>query len=586
MNDPTAQPKISGEDLLQTARCEDLLYEQIRQVSVLGDFERRIIDALKGSGANLLEGARGVGKSMLLRMAEIELDSTFSTDRKLGVYVNFKTSTLLEGVKADERDAFQIWVNIKILEALHEKLLELNLIAKSGGADPYHRVFGISSVMETKAMLEEKIHLLQKLAFSKNSQIDIINQIGSDFLAKAQDTSFLVNIIKDVAEIFSLNKILFFFDEAAHTFIPTQQNIFFEIFKLLHGGKVACKAAVYPTVTNYGRNFEIGQDAIVLQVFRFDPGESGRRENREHFRRILEKRLPKTSALRKKIFPKGAELDLCIDLSNGNPRALLHILNSALASNNSLSERSVGLAVQNYVDQALIPYHQSLSKRLPKYALHIRIGLDLLRGYIIPEIRSKNHRKTKSNYQSAFFTVQRDMSPNLKLALDILSYSGMVSQLGTVKIASGTGPRYMINLALMATEKAFDTPRTADAISRLSLTDYREFSTSDSQIQTYLSSLLLPSETCSVCSTPLQQNAKFCNECGNEVLPTSIVSTLLEESIDGLSISNWLKDRVRLKFPTVGSIVQAKRAELMMISFIKEVRSRIIKNAADEFISG
>lgn len=178
------------------------------------------------------------------------------------------------------------------------------------------------------------------------------------------------------------------------------------------------------------------------------------------------------------------------------------------------------------------------------------------------------------------------MSPNLKLALDILCYSGMVSQLGTVKIASGTGPRYMINLALMATEKAFDTSKTADAISRLSLTDYREFSTSDSQIQTYLSSLLLPSETCSVCSTPLQQNAKFCNECGSKVIPTSIVSTLLEESIDGLSISNRLKDRVRPRFPTVGSIVQAKRAELMMISYIKEVRSRIIKNAADEFISG
>ncbi|WP_394809132.1 hypothetical protein [Nitrosomonas sp.] len=586
MNAPTTQTQITGDDLLQTVRCEDLLYEQIRQISVLGDFERRIIDALKGGGANLLEGARGVGKSMLLRMAEIELDNTFQTDKKLGVYVNFKTSTLLEGVKADERDAFQIWVNIKILEALHEKMLALNLIAKSGGADPYQRVFGISSVLETKAMLEEKIHLLQKLAFSKVSQTDIINQIGTEFLAKAQDTSFLVNIIREVAELFSLNKILFFFDEAAHTFISTQQNIFFEIFKLLHSGKVACKAAVYPTVTNYGRNFEIGQDAIVLPVVRFDPGESGRRENREHFRSILEKRLPKTSTLRKKIFTRGAELDLCIDLSNGNPRALLHILNSALASNNPLSERTVGLAVQSYVDQALIPYHQSLSKRLPKYASHIRIGLDLLRGYIIPEIRSKNHRKTKSNYQSAFFTVQRDMSPNLKLALDILCYSGMVSQLGTVKIASGTGPRYMINLALMATEKAFDTSKTADAISRLSVTDYREFSSSDSQIQTYLSSLLLPSETCSICSALLPQNAKFCSECGNKIIATSIVSTLLEESIDGLSVSDRLKDRVRPKFPTVGSIVQAKRNELMKIPYIKDVRSRIIKNAADEFISG
>jgi hypothetical protein len=208
-------------------------------------------------------------------------------------------------------------------------------------------------------------------------------------LAKAQDTTFLTNIIKEVCDGFSLSKIVFLFDEAAHTFIPSQQTIFFEIFKLLHGGKVACKAAVYPTVTSYGRNFEVGQDAIILSVFRFDPGEAGRRENREHFRSILDKRLPQRSALRKKIFRRGAELDLCIDLSNGNPRALLHIVNSALASGSALTDRSVSLAVQSYVDQELIPYHQSLAKRLPTYALHIRVGLELLRGYLVPEIRRK-----------------------------------------------------------------------------------------------------------------------------------------------------------------------------------------------------
>ncbi|KAF0221928.1 MAG: hypothetical protein FD174_259 [Geobacteraceae bacterium] len=324
-----------------------------------------------------------------------------------------------------------------------------------------------------------------------------------------------------------------------------------------------------------------------MPVFRFDPGEAGRRENRLHFRSILDKRLPKTSSIRKKIFQRGAELDLCIDLSNGNPRALLHIISSALAGQSSLSERSVSLAVQSYVDQELLPYHQSLAKRLPKYASHIRVGLELLRGYIMPEIRTKNHRRTKSEYQSAFFTVQRDMSPNLKLALDVLSYSGMVSQMGTVKIAGGnTGPRYLVNLALMATEKAFDTAKTADAIARLSLTDYREFSSSDSQINTYLNSLLLPSEMCSACSAPLGQNAKFCSECGHQVTSISIVSTLLEESVNALSISRRLKDRIRPKFTTVGAVVQAKRTELMALPYIKDVRSRIIKNAADEFISG
>ena len=69
-------------------------------------------------------------------------------------------------------------------------------------------------------------------------------------------------------------------------------------------------------------------------------------------------------------------------------------------------------------------------------------------------------------------------------------------------------------------------------------------------------------------------------------LVRTFLSTLLEEPISGLSISERLKERIRPRFSTVGSVVQAKRNELMTIPYIKDVRSRIIKNAADEFISG
>jgi hypothetical protein len=47
-----------------------------------------------------LRGESGVRKSMLLRSAEIQMDSEFAKEGQLAVYVNFKTSTLLEGVKA------------------------------------------------------------------------------------------------------------------------------------------------------------------------------------------------------------------------------------------------------------------------------------------------------------------------------------------------------------------------------------------------------------------------------------------------------------------------------------------------------
>jgi hypothetical protein len=577
-------PKSEEIDLLQAARCEDLQYGQIRELSVLGDFERKVIANLKGAGAHLLQGARGVGKSMLFRSAEIEMDSEFAKDRQLAVYVNFKTSTLLEGVKAGERDGFQLWVNLKILQALHEKLVQLDLIGHGRDQDPYFRVFGIESVGSTTQALQEKIHLLQKLARATNRE-DVLTELGTEFLDRVLDTQFLIEVVRGVIEQFKVTRLVFLFDEAAHTFIPAQQEIFFEIFKLLHGGHLAVKAAVYPTVTSYGRNFEVGQDAIVISMDRFEPGEAGRSANRKLFRDLLDRRLPPKSPLRKKIFSKGELLDLCIDLSTGNPRAFLHLLNRAI--DQGFSDRAITLATQEFVDQELLPYHLNLAKRLPRFASHVRVGLDLLRGYLIPEIRTKNNRQTKSGYQSAFFTVPRGMSPNLKLSLDILSYSGILVNKGTVKIAERqTGLRYMVHFAILAAEKAFASAKLTEAMGSISLTDYREFSANDAQIDTYLRGLQEVGDHCGKCSTAIPPNAKFCQECGNKLEVTSIIGPLLDEPVEALSLSHALRERVKPHFPRVGDVVQASREEVMRIKWIKEVRSRIIKNAADEFISG
>ena len=154
----------SFEDLLHLARTEDIDDNMILRLAVIGENERKIIDILKSGGAHLLQGARGCGKSMLFKTAESEIDSEFKSNKSLGVYVNFKTSTLLEGVKADHRDAFQIWVGAKILQALYDKLVALDLIGSESATDPFNRIFGIKSVFGMKQTIQEKIHLLQKLS--------------------------------------------------------------------------------------------------------------------------------------------------------------------------------------------------------------------------------------------------------------------------------------------------------------------------------------------------------------------------------------------------------------------------------------
>lgn len=570
-------------DLIHAARTEDLEDNQISQLAVIGDFEADVIAKLKFTGAHLLQGARGIGKSMLLKETEAELDRDFKQDRALGVYVNFKTSTLLEGVKAENRNAFQIWVAAKILQALYEKLTTNGIISDNSTSDPFKRIFGVDSIFGLQKVLQEKIHLLQRLS-KEDNKAEILAKLGSDFLDRVNDISYVLEIVKEIASEYSLNRIVFLFDEAAHTFIPEQQEIFFEIFKLLHGGKIAVKAAVYPSITSYGKNFEIGHDAILISLGDFEPGTAGRDTSRTLYRALITKRIPE-GKLRKEIFSKGELLDQCIYLSTNNPRAFLHLFNRVY--DRGYTERALLLATQDYVDQELLPYHLGLSKRLPKYAAHVKLGMDILREYIIPEIRKKNTREKKTQYQSAFFTLQRDISPNLKLALDLLCYSGVLSKQGTVKIASRkTGQRYMVHLALLFTEKAFISNKFSEIISVISLTDYREFSATDPEFEVYLKKLKQTSEECQNCSSELPPNAKFCPICGTKIVERSIVGQLLDDSVREISISDAIADRVEPEYPLVGDVIHASREDLMRIAYIKNVRSRMIKNAAEEYISG
>jgi hypothetical protein len=567
-------------ELLQAARCEDLKYEEIKDLTVLGEFEKGIVDRLKQAGSHLLQGARGVGKSMLMRQAEIEMDESFSQKRDFSVYINFKTSPLLEGVKIGDRDAFQIWIGAKILQSVHQKLLFLNLIGITAASDPYQKIFKIKSDDSIEQFLSDKIHRIQAIALKKDeSDIDV------DFLAKVNDISFVRETVFEVIKTFSLNRLIFLFDEVAHTFIPKQQEIFFESYKLLHGNTIAVKAAVYPTVTSYGKNFEIGHDAILISLDRFETGKNGMDTIRVLFRDILSKRTQTKPAISKALFSKGDLLDQCIYTSTGNPRAFFHIL--LKANEKGYTTYGVQSAIQEYVDQELIPYHEQVAKRLPKFANHTTLGFNLIRTYIIQQIKEKNYKEKKSGYQSAFFTIDRECSPNLKISLDLLCYSGILSKKGTVKIANKrTGQRYMVNLALMITEKAFESNKISDAIKSLSLTDYREFSSTDSNIVEFTEKIKESGEACDKCGNEISLEAKFCSNCGATINRSPIISKLLEDPIGSLSIGWKIAKRVEALYPKVGDVLQATKDDLMQISYVGTVKSRIIKNAAEEYISG
>ena len=195
---------FNSAELLQAARCEDLKYDEIKDLTVLGDFERTIVDRLKQAGSHLLQGARGVGKSMLMRQAEIEMDEGYSESRVLGVYINFKTSPLLEGVKISDKDAFQVWVGAKILQGLYQKLLFLNLVKAESLDDPYQKIFNIKSTDTIEEYLINNIHLIQTVAFNKTD-----TRLEDDFISKVNDIGFVRDTIASISEGLKLSRIDF-----------------------------------------------------------------------------------------------------------------------------------------------------------------------------------------------------------------------------------------------------------------------------------------------------------------------------------------------------------------------------------------
>ena len=103
-------------------------------------------------------------------------------------------------------------------------------------------------------------------------------------------------------------------------------------------------------------------------------------------------------------------------------------------------------------------------------------------------------------------------------------------------------------MALLATEKAFASTRLTEAIRAISLTDYREFSVGDPQLDEYVERLKESADHCQKCPALLPPNAKFCPECGEPVEVRSIISGLLDEPVSSLSISDRLIRRVEPHF--------------------------------------
>jgi DNA polymerase III delta prime subunit len=577
--------------LIDIIRAEEFTEEQFKECFAETPRERDIIEKLKGPGAHLLEGPRGVGKSSLMRKTELELDDEFQRNRSIGVYVNFKASLRVQpNYPGLGFDPFLCWVAAKILDALYKKCKQLGFLQPHLITERYKRLLAVDASWNP-ASLERTIQDLQSLAIAStdDAKHKIEERLSDTSLEKFTNAESVSQFIIDIAKETSLSRIIFLFDEAAHTFDEEQQKIFFGFFKLLHGDIIVVKAATYPGITSYGGNFEIGQDAVRLSISSVEEHlQSSRDELREHFREMMRKRIPPSDF--KRITQNGDALDLLIWLSNGSPRAFLQTVSKWL-SGSRLTKQNALKASNNYVSSELTAYHLGLKERLPRFASHIDLGMTLIKAHLAPEIQRKNEGKgNEPRVQTIYFTVDPQVPYKINRAISLLEYSGFLSQKSVVKTSGRKpAPRYALNLGVAANEKVFKSDFSAnpdEAIKKLNITDYREFYATDPRFEQLIDSYQ-EQETCSN-GHPRQVDGAFCPVCGSRFEADRVIAKLLEDELDKLTITSFLKSKLidDFKAQTIRDVLELTESDLQKANLIGPIRSRTIVNAAEEYISG
>lgn len=412
-------------------RTESLDDEFIRKYFI--EYSKEKIQRLTDSEQYIFEGNRGIGKTMLMKYAALKANETFGKDSVLGVWVSFEESIRLERIKVVESgiDPFLQWTMGKIL--LEVLITITNLKPKN--MDKLNRrlsnIFGSKEPEDNYStyykLLSEYINILETGDVENN--LILKDQAPSTKLSTILDNPHsFKKFLKDLITDFGLQRVVLLFDEAAHVFSFSQQEKFFSFFKGLRDPQIACKAAVYPGITNYGKYFEKGQDAKELTLSWFP----NKKENIDYIKQILKKRIQAYDHRYWEMLSVNSNIidTICV-CSNGNPRFAFHIIDE-LESTGVFNQKSIQMQkVINSIRAVLETKWKEFStlrNRLVKYKEYINQAEKLVKEFLIPNLREWNSKKRGKNSKlSSGFYVSTTIYDKIPQIFEVLAYSNLIT---------------------------------------------------------------------------------------------------------------------------------------------------------------
>lgn len=579
-------------------QADNLPIEIIDKLLVEGPW-KHVMNRMVTAENILLEGCRGVGKTMLMRTAAQRLQLECKSGGKvLGVHSTFKRylATLPPPSKNENHTDlanFRAWINARILGAVKDAVREIrgeSFLATTGelGSIDWNAVVGI---LETTYQGQVNIEaLLGDVGLPRHT------------VAGLQGYTYTSTLLKIVVQKLDLDLLVIFLDDAAHALDTRAQGAFFTAIKSLYDPRLAFKISVYPAVTRYGLDFSYGHDAVVVSL-----GEVPKKENTPAFRDLLSKRKQfadqSGQAVLDVLLANSAWPELLFYCANANPRSFLKLVaqvQTQIANRDAITLRfeDIRLAITTVMDK-------HLDNMVPGVIKDLDARLLKAAEFLLDEFRQRIADRPgpyESGKARGYLAVTNSMQvPYLcQAALKLLVAANVVVPEGPARLSKReTGTLYLLHPGFIFRDNVIGAylRKTLTASDWLGFFDglssrvHAEITKSAELWGEIISEVREePSAKCEN-GHPMMSELKSCEVCGANPVLLSPVRILLDKDISVLDLSDAIKDRLRAKnFTTVRALFEASDAQIDAVEYIGEKRTNLIRNvvsaAVDEFVAG
>lgn len=549
-------------------RTEDLKQREIQDKFVETGKDRENIEYLKKKTPIILSGSRGTGKTMLLKMAEKEMDDKFDEDRIIPVFVSFSKAIFVD----IDKDIlyFKQWMLSKIMFELRIKLKKHGI----GITQPsiFGSLFGCNDETdELTDKLNTFISIMEETWRRKdgdaNEKLQEVFGVEPDRIGVISDVDYFKKLIEELCEYYNIERVVLLFDEACHNFIPIQQREFFTFFRDLRTPYISCKAAVYPGITSYG-TFQAFHDAEIRKVERDISDKDYVSNMREMVRNQLGEDVYK-------IFESnGDNFDALIYAASGNPRLMLKSIYTASNELKSLNMTNTNNTIKQFYRTNIWNEHTKLGEIYTGYKPLIDWGRAFIEDKVLEETYNKNKKRLKEGdySQTIFFAINRNAPEIVKKAMKILEYSGIVTlHTEGTKVRTEILDRYQLNFGIVLAAETKETPvkRYKEIINHLSIKLYTEYGE----------------------NSPAYGNVTGIVLNGNTEKSSSVLKSILDSKIEKLDLTTFQMETLKDSgFVTIGDVLKGCEDDLQRAYGIGPVKARrifnIVFNASIEYISG